>query len=549
MRFLPLFFLLAPLPALAQTAPKTYDFSDANAAPLAAPYAAPGGVTAKVDVEVKNGALQFVNRAGGSFGVKFNLPPFDAEDFSTLSFDYTRSDDAKINFFFKVNGAFYGVVFSGPPRVRSGSFLLGALPNIGTKGRAVIPLRDWLRRFQPQAEKLQVEEILVGNWDNGGYLVAGIGGNGPGATWSLDNLTLAPQSKAPPQFDAPRFEGNAVVWPLQNGAWLDTRSAALEVNGRKFDFASPFLRFETGFQNQIPQRRVILEAGDAGLQFEDGKPLELSLENARATLPFQLAAHGATVPLPRLKWDGISAPDADYETDAGGWIAGAAIVQRDIQSPASGIASLQFTNSRTASTFDATFNGASVDVAQFPTLTFRYRADSRLRADLRLVWDGAPYSIRFFDRDGQGTRLGAVDNPIADEKWHLATIPLLQWMKRARPSATNFTISSFSFGDSGWLGNAQGVKWNLDDFRFAPRTVDAIRAQVSLRDVSGVGAIAYALDQNSETVPDAAPNAKAQLEIPLQDRAAGLYWLHIRAQNGAGKWSDTAHFPVFVDKN
>ncbi len=545
MRFLPLFFLLFAAPVLAQSAPIIYDFNDPKAAPIAVPYAAPGGVTAKVDVEIHNGALQLTNRAGGSFGVKWNIPPFDAEEFSVLSFDYTRSDDAKINLFFKVNGAFYGVAFSGPPRVRPGSFLLGAVPNVGNRGRAVIPLRDWLRRFQPRAEKLQVEEILAGNWDNEGYLLAGIGGNGPGATWSIDNLTLAPEPQSAPRFAAPRFEGNSVVWPLESGSTLDTRRAVLEVGGAKFDFASPFLRFETVFQNETPQRRVVLEAGDANLQPKDGQNLELSLGAARATLPFQLASHSAPVPLPRLKWEGGSAPDADFETDLGGWNPASAVLTRETQNPASGNHSLQFHNPRTASLFDGSLSG-TIDIAKFPTLTFRYRADDRLRADFRLTWDKKPYSIRFFDRDNPRSRLGTIAGANADGKWHLAQIPLLEWMKKARPDATDFTVENFGVADDGWLGNAQGVKWHLDDFRFAPKVAGSLRAQVVLRDISGVGAVSYALNQNPETVPAATPNATAQLEIPLEGRAAGLYWLHVRAQNGAGKWSEAAHFPVIV---
>ena len=49
--------------------------------------------------------------------------------------------------------------------------------------RAHILLRAWLRAQLPDAKSVVVDEILVGNWDNSGYLMAGIGGNGPGANW------------------------------------------------------------------------------------------------------------------------------------------------------------------------------------------------------------------------------------------------------------------------------------------------------------------------------------------------------------------------------
>lgn len=572
MRFLPLFFCLLPAvawaqqvappaPPVAPTAPRVWDFSDAKAPAFASPYAAPGGVAARVDIQNQNGALQFVNRAGGSFGVKLAITPFDAQQYPTLSFDYTRSSDTKINLFFKVNGGFYGVIFSGPPRVRIGSYLLGTLPNVGNKGHVVIPLRDWLSRFQPKAQKLQVEEVLAGNWDNDGYLLAGIGGNGPGATWSLDNFTLSPPEATvatAPRAGTPFIQGNDIIWPLEVEGGLDTRSAALKLNENSFDFASPLLRYETAFdaKNQV-SRRIVLKAGDAGLTFKDGQSLNLALTaaqdmgghaltNTSATLPFHSSANQGGPTLPQLKFENAAAPSCDFESDRDGWQGINAVVDLDAVKPFSGVNSLRFYNPRTASPFDAKLAVNALDIAQFPVITFAYRADDRLRVDFRLTWDDKPYSIRFFDHDGAQPRLGTLDNLAADGKWHQAQIPLLEWMKKARPDATSFKISYFGVSDDAWMGNARGVTWWLDDFRFAPRVADAIHAQVSLRDISGVGDVSWQLDQQSDTVPDRTPEGGPKLDIPLTGRAPGLWWLHVRAQNGAGGWSDTAHFSVVV---
>ena len=550
MRFLPFWLCLFSVfssSARAQTVSKTWNFADPKTAPIAVPYSAPGGVAASVDVKIERGALQFRNRAGGSFGLKFNLAPFDANEFPTLVFDYSRSEDAKINFFFKVNGSFYGVIFSGPNRVRPGSFLLGALPNIGKSGRATIPLRDWLRKFQPRAEKLVVEEILVGNWDNEGYLLAGIGGNGPGANWSLKSFSLlAAPAKTPLQMGKAEFAGNQIVWPLQSGD-LETQTAIFSLGDQKWDFASPFLKLETGFDAQSTlSRRVIFEAGDANQNFKNGQTVDLGLENQTARLNFDFGSHAAPLILPRLNWEKIEVPAADFETDNGNWSGINAILERDAQNPLSGNHSLRFSNPRTASPFDATFAGAPFDAAKFPVVSFTYRADARLRLDFRLVWEGKRYSMRFFDRDGEEPRLGIISDVVADEKWYRAQIPLLEWMKKARPDAKNFQIESLGVGDDGWLGNARGVQWFLDEFRLAPLIKATLHADVILRDLSGVGAVSYAIDQNPETEVSRLKNGEAKLEIPLGEREKGLWWLHIRAQNGAGNWSDAAHFPFVI---
>ncbi len=558
MRF-PLFLLLiSPLlgrAAQAQT-PKTWNFSDpaSDANSLVSPYAAPGGVASSVSIERKAGALRFTNHAGGSFGLKFNLTPFDAAQSPTLAFNYTRSSSAKINFFFKVNGSYYGVIFSGPNRVRPGSFLLGTIPNVGERGRVVIPLRDWLRRFQPKADKLMVEEMLAGNWDNEGYLLAGIGGNGPGATWSLGSFALqdAPPP-APPRFGTPVFEGNRVVWPLQSGI-LDTTKATLRVNGSQFGFDSRFLRLETTLDaKNATSQRVVFDAGDAGLVFKENQKLDLSLGEAKSNLNFSLGSHASGVPLPRLKWNGLDVSDAllnsDFENP------GAAqdfaqegsniVLKLDDSAPFSGQNSLQFFNPITASPFNAAFKVTQIDAAQFPVLTFAYRNDDRLREDFRLSWEGKNYFIRFTDRDGAQTKLGEIQD-IPDGNWHRAQIPLLDWMKKARPDATNFKVDYFGISDDAWMGNARGVKWNLDDFRAAPRVSGAIRADVLLRDIAGVKSVSYEINQNETGDIDRKPEGGSHLDISLAGRAAGLYWLHLRAQNGAGVWSETAHFPFVV---
>ncbi|HEX8464669.1 MAG TPA: hypothetical protein VF627_08645, partial [Abditibacterium sp.] len=438
-----------------------------------------------------------------------------------------------------------------------------------------------LRRFQPQADALQVEEILIGNWDNVGYLLAGIGGNGPGATWTLDNFALSNPDVGAPRAAKPSFDGNQIVWPLEAGADLDTRSAFLSVDGQKWDFSSPFLRLDTVVnpQNELVSR-VILQAGEAGMSLKDGQNLKMTLEgrDARgrtleggaASLDWHLGSHLASVPLPRLKWEAaaVDAPAADatsaalttatattaapaaataadFETDLGGWSGIDAVVERD-SGGASGAWALRFHNPRTASSFSARRAGAAIDVAQFPFLTFAYRADERVRADLRLSWEGRSYSLNLFDRDNPQPRLGRIEKVVLDRKWHTAQVPLLEWMKRTRPDATNFSISNLSIGDEGWLGNARGVAFWLDDFRFAPRQTDALRAEVTARDLSGVGSVSWQIDQNPETVPDRSPEGGPKLDLPLAGRAAGLYWLHVRAQNPAGSWSEAAHFPFVV---
>jgi hypothetical protein len=215
-----------------------YDFS-APAIPFV-PYAIPNGLPSGAKFSRQNGALKITNAWAGSFGFDTKLKPFDANQLGHLFFDYQLSPGVKVNLFFRVKGKYHGVVFSGPERVRPGSVMLGTLENIKADGKwhqAHVPLRDWLRRLYPKDETLPVEEVIVGNWDNTNYLMAGFGGNGPGVSWMLDNFALvgAENAAGEAKFELKDDKGAALtnlqdyVWTLDDGEETPLRSASLAV--------------------------------------------------------------------------------------------------------------------------------------------------------------------------------------------------------------------------------------------------------------------------------------------------------------------------------
>lgn len=531
--FLLIFCALWPLAAIAQ--PKTFDFSAPSDAAIAVPYAVPGGVAASVDVKIENGALVFLNRAGGSFGVQLKITPLDLAQISHLSFDYALSGDAKVNIFLKVNGKYHAVFFSGPKRVRPGTTVLGDLKIAALTGRVEIPLREWLG-----VSSGTVEEILIGNWDNGGYALAGIGGNGPGAKWSLDNLKLEKRAQKP-VFGAAHWVGDELEIPARDLGDFDFGNIVLRFNDRDWVSDGGAFRFAGG-------RGFVWNARIAGQSFADGANLPWELKRGAQILTsgtVRLDFSGQiekTLALPNLNFQGADDLGEDFETGESLKWGGNAI--RELQN-ADGNGFLRLSNPRTTSEFSLQ-RPTAWDAAKNPLLSFAYRADDRLRVDLNLVWEAKTYGVRFTDRDNPNPILGAIPDVQTDGKWHLASVPLLEWMKKLRPDATNFKIDSFSFQDSAWGGNVKGLQWDLDDWRAAPRVSGVLKAQLAMRDVTGERGASYILDQNPQTLADENAQSGAQIEIPLGDKK-GVWWLHVRARNGAGKWSQTAHFPVFVE--
>ncbi len=547
MRFVFLALLFA-VPALAQ--PRVIDFSQPDDAKIVQPYAAPGGVISGAVVSLENGALSIGNRAPGSFSVQLNIVPLDVDQITDLTFDFKASPDARVNWFFRANGSYYGVNFTGPKGVRPGAVSLGdAEIGDGKAGwkRAHIPLRAWLRAKLPDAKTVVVDEILVGNWDNEGYLVAGIGGNGPGANWQMDDLKLEKRAETA-QFGPARWEGQKFVLPARDLSSFDFGNLQLAIDG------VPAL----GNAGQMfePSAGLIVDIGaNRSLALKDGQSANWKLSRAGAPVAdgkvtLNYAALQAP-PLPTILLDGARVEmwnDMEFGAVVGpsGWQSDdkSAHVELDETTASSGSRSLRLTNKVTASAFETGLGKATLDAAKFPVLTFAYRADDRVRSDLNFQWERKPYSIRFLDRDNPNVRVASVADVKSDNQWHLASVDLLAALQKARPDATDYTISNIEFRDAGWTGNARGVQLWLDDWRSAPVVETAIKATVLNRDLSGLSGVSYALDRAVDTVPEEKINGAAELQIPLASKT-GLWWLHIRARNGAGKWSQTAHFPLW----
>ena len=539
-------FLVLLLASAAGAQPRAYDFSTPDDLKIVQSYAAPGGVTSGARVSIEDGALLISNRAPGSFGVQFNLVPLDVDQITDLDFDFKASPDARVNWFFRVGKTYYGVRFTGPAGVRPGAVELGdAEISAGKNGwkHAHIPLRAWMRAALPKAQAIRIEEILVGNWDNDNYLMAGIGGNGPGASWQMDDLKLEKRVETA-KFGPARFEGENFVVPARDLASFDFGGLKLGLEGiGDYTDAAQFFQ---------PSRGLVVPLGakaQSGTVLRDGQTVAWKLTRAADAVVAQGTARyefsNAPVALPTLQIGGASASGDDMEVGFSGWSSGDAALELDETSAASGTRSLRLTNRRSASRFAVAAPATSLDAAKFPVLTFAYRADDRLRTDLHFKWNGKPYSIRFTDRDAPDPRVASVDAVTPDNSWHLASVNLLSSLRAARADAPDFTVTDLEFADAGWLGNAKGVQWWLDDWRPAPLVTGELNAKVTSRDLSGVRGVAWVFDQKAATKPDERANGAADLKIDLSDKK-GLWWLHVRAQNGAGQWSEAAHFPVYI---
>lgn len=71
-------------------------------------------------------------------------------------------------------------------------------------------------------------------------------------------------------------------------------------------------------------------------------------------------------------------------------------------------------------------------------------------------------------------------------------------------------------------------------------------ATIAATDVSGITGYSYTLDQSADTIPDTSSEG-VTTTLNFSDLADGVWYLHVRAGNGAGLWSNASHFPLQVD--
>ena len=626
--------LIAALPAFALTVTSSThpalvsrDFSNEVGF---APYQRDNGVPSGARFTIEDGALTITNAYAGSFGVDTKVPAFDAEKYGHVFFDYLIPPTAdanktvKVNIFFRVKGSYHGVQFTGPPEVRAGSVFLGTLEGVEADGkwhRAHIPLRDWLRRLYPRDAQLPVEEIIIGNWDNENYLMAGIGGNGTGATWKIDNFVVTgvgpDQAKfdiksatgaaltqpgdyqwrldggplstlATPQLDlsvgegvhvlqlldrekkvvadygffvagsaprvgTPSLQNNRLQIPIETKSGLRLQDLKLTVGGKSFETDSPYLRWDGG------TGILSLAAAAAGLHWTDGTAVPLALSGVtdqlnRSAPPWQgnvtlsYGAQQGAVALPVLaQLRGLG--QGTFEESLDEWApkegAGAAIVERDSSTAAAGKYAVRLTSSANASTMGAWVRRTPLDAVKFPVIEFDYKIPPDVRVDFELRLDGQTYSIGFTDRTPQFTRIGQIENVKADNQWHRARIDLLAWLRKARPASSSHVVETLALSDSGYLGNARGLQMWIDNFLIMPVVKGTpFSTPVALADVTGLKALSWVVDEKADTQPPATPTGSGSA---LEIQGQGRRWLHVRAQNGAGRWSETAHYPVAFD--
>jgi len=133
----------------------------------------------------------------GNFSCTVFDKSFDVREYGTITFDYRISPGIKVDFYLKVNDRWYRLRFTGDEidyRFRDVNIQdIGEIHGIIADNKwhtASVDLQYPLRR---QTRHTRVDEIIMADWNVGGYMKLEFGSNPRGATYYIDNFKLTGQ--------------------------------------------------------------------------------------------------------------------------------------------------------------------------------------------------------------------------------------------------------------------------------------------------------------------------------------------------------------------
>ncbi|MFP4250957.1 MAG: hypothetical protein ACLFU7_14950, partial [Armatimonadota bacterium] len=342
-----------------------------------------------------------------------------------------------------------------------------------------------------------------------------------------------------------------------DGIGVDPNSVKLAVGERELTLADEAVSFD-------PAAEVLsVDVAMLGETFPSGGTVEVKLlaladrnKNALDEQSWAFKAgpdvDSSPPPAPEIVVGDVPVIADDFEDGMGEWsnwgAEGGAALSLDPTMAASGDQSLKLYNPTNGGSFGAYIRKTAFDAGRYRLVRFAYKVPEQLRADLMVHVNGARKSIRFTDTDSSYERIGEIPNVQADNQWHTAKFDLYEMLRRNDPHAPGYKVLQMWIADSGWTSNAPGQSYHIDDFELVPivSAAEPLRIAWNVLDLAGVAGVNWAItDSPSTELPEKLTTSADHVEYAEGGDVDG--WLHVRAQDSAGLWSETAHRRVLID--
>ncbi|MGM0491350.1 MAG: tetratricopeptide repeat protein [Armatimonadota bacterium] len=342
-----------------------------------------------------------------------------------------------------------------------------------------------------------------------------------------------------------------------DGIGVDPASVKLQVGERELTIEDTAVSFDPASET------LSVDVARLGETFPSGGTLQVTLleladrnQNAvrEESWAFEVGPEvdKASPPAPQIVVGDVPVIANDFEDGMGEWsnwgAEGGAVLSLDPTTAASGEQSLKLYNPTNGGSFGAYVRKTAFDAGRYRVVRFAYKIPERLRADLMVHVNGSRKSIRFTDTDSSYERIGEIEDVRADNQWHTAEFNLYEMLRRDDPHAPGYRVLQMWIADSGWTSNAPGQSYHIDDFELIPivSAAEPLRLAWNVLDLTGLAGVNWTITDSPVTeLPEKLATTDAHVEYAEGGEVDG--WLHVRAQNSAGAWSETAHRRLLVD--
>jgi hypothetical protein len=177
-------------------------------------------------------------------------------------------------------------------------------------------------------------------------------------------------------------------------------------------------------------------------------------------------------------------------------------------------------------------------------LCFDYCVKTHTHVNLLLFTAGGRQEVTLTDWRGGADNLGRIAGGTADGRWHHARVDLAAALRYRRRTI----VRRIGFADLGPGSSTTADAYRIDNWTILPAVngARAVAFRWTAADESGISGYAAVLDREAATVPAAKVTTAAPRLTSSAGLAEGLWYLHVRARDGAGNWGPAAHWPFKV---
>lgn len=198
-------------------------------------------------------------------------------------------------------------------------------------------------------------------------------------------------------------------------------------------------------------------------------------------------------------------------------------------------------------TFSMQLISQPVQLRDYPLLAFDYRCPPEAKLDIILTLtkgDGSvPVLVRFTNRDTEAPF--AVRGAVGDGAWRYAELNLLEIARQVLGDARDYRLVSLAVAESELPASTpSGTTVDFDNLWITRGANGPLQFTWSAWDPTGIAGYSWIYDDKAYTIPPTelmGPNHA----MDLPEQPPGRWYLHVRAMDKAGHWSETSHLAIY----